>query len=548
MIKKHALIGLLMAITLLGGIPIISLAAPAPAQLAQGQNLLRNGGFEGLSCGAGSAPGFCNDNWTHDAHDGSIHGNIFTPQGWVSWWRKGGDYGQPEIKTIPNVVPFIGPPARINSGNYATLVFTFFRNHDAGFYQVVTGLQPGATVQLTAYAHGWSCDQDGEAKTCGDPYNLSFQVGIEPNGLADPFSPSVVWSPEQYSPDTYRQIGPVTAQVGASGNVVVYLRSKTKWAYKHLDAYWDDASLVLTAAGEPQAAPTSTPAPAPATSTPGGPTSTPAPSPTPRPDGAVVYTVKAGDTLGAIALEFDTTVEQLRALNNIGENNLIVVGQELVISGTAQQPAATATPLPEAPTAAPTESTPEPGTETQPTAEPAAPTEPAGGTPSTTTGASICVLAYHDRDSDTFWQSETEELLPNAEIVLANASGVLDRYTSDGISEPYCFTGLAAGAYRVIQNPPPGYLVSGSAEWPAALADGTQLELQFGNSRSDAAGNSNENEAAEPAPEDDTGTGSGGRSVLAKVGGTAIKVGGILLLVLAAGVAVLFFVTRRRMV
>ena len=108
----------------------------------------------------------------------------------------------------------------------------------------MTGLEPGATVQFSAYVHGWSCDKDEPiGYTCGDPWNQTFQVGIEPDGIADPLSQSIVWSPEQTSPDYYSLIGPVTAQVGEGGDVCVYLRSRTKWAYKHQDAYWDDALL-----------------------------------------------------------------------------------------------------------------------------------------------------------------------------------------------------------------------------------------------------------------------------------------------------------------
>lgn len=46
------------------------------------------------------------------------------------------------------------------------------------------------------------------------------------------------------------------------------------------------------------------------------------------------YTVKAGDTLSAIAKKYGTTVSELARLNNISNVNLIVVGQVLIISGT----------------------------------------------------------------------------------------------------------------------------------------------------------------------------------------------------------------------
>jgi hypothetical protein len=209
MITKRVLLSLVLTTVLLGTVASISFANPELSPVAQdGTNLLKNPGFEGLTCAPSSAAGWCDDNWTHDAHDGSVHGNVFTPQGWVSWWRTGGDYGQPEIKTIPAVAPFIGEINRIHSGNYAVLLFTFYRLQDTGLYQVVSGLEPGGTVQLSAYAHGWSCDSaENLGYSCGDTWNQRFQVGIEPNGVADPFSPSVVWSPEQTSPDTYRLIG-----------------------------------------------------------------------------------------------------------------------------------------------------------------------------------------------------------------------------------------------------------------------------------------------------------------------------------------------------
>ena len=518
MIRRSLVITLLMTLVLVGSVSTISAAEPDPAPAAQEGNLLTNPGFEGITCAPGSAPGWCDDNWTHDAYDGSQHGNVFTPQGWVTWWRKGGEYGQPEVKVIPRVDPFIGPPARINSGNYALLYFNFFRLQDGGLLQKVNGLTPGATVQLTAKGHGWACDADGSPYSCGDPWTQTFQVGIEPNGGTDPFSPSIIWSVDQTAPDAYQTIGAASAQVGAAGTVSVFLRAKTKWPVKHADAYWDDASLVYTAGAQP-AEPTAVPQP----EAPAGPPPTPRPQPTPRPDGAVVHVVGYGDTLGGIALEYDTTVDELYRLNagSIGDNNLIVVGQELVVS-------------------APTQAVVEPAPEQQPTPVPEAITEVVSG------GAAVCVLAYHDRDGNTFRAADSEELLPNAEFLLADATGVLNRYMSDGIHEPYCFADLAPGTYRVIQNSPAGYVPSGPAEWPAALTDGARLELQFGNARTDgteepgAGGGSGD---AAPAEGDSAESGDGSASTILS---TIAKVSGVLVLVLAAGVAGLFVFTRRR--
>jgi hypothetical protein len=530
MIQKRTLIGILLVAMLLGTAPVVSLAAPDPSRPVQeGQELLQNPGFEGITCAPGSGGGWCNDNWTRDTFDGVPRAEIFTPQGWVTFWSEGKNpadgrkFGRPECKVIPNADPFVGPPARVRSGKYSVMQFGFFRAIDSGLYQVITGLSPHATVQLSAYAHAWTCDDDEhDALSCGDKYQMLFQVGIDPNGGTDPWSPNVVWA-SGYSYDEFRLIGPVQAQVGDAGMATVFLRATAKWAYKHNDIYWDDASLVYTT---PPATPTNTPLPPPPTATP-GPSPTPLPPPTPRPDGASVHIVQAGDTLFGIALMYGVDPDQIRKLNatSLGANDMIWPGQELVISLPSKTP--TPTPPPEPPTPVPTSAPESPGTG-----------EGAGG-------AAVCVLAYHDRNADTFRADETEELLPNAEFVLANASGVLSRYTSDGISEPYCFTGLAAGAYRVIQNAPPGYEPSGPAESPVAVAEGTSLDIQFGNVRSESLAAPGETAEPTPASDEDHEPASG--STVSGIFATVARVSGILVLLLAAGVAVLFVLNRRRM-
>ncbi len=43
------------------------------------------------------------------------------------------------------------------------------------------------------------------------------------------------------------------------------------------------------------------------------------------------YTVKSGDTLSKIADAFATTVDEIMAVNNLGDPNMIEVGQQLII-------------------------------------------------------------------------------------------------------------------------------------------------------------------------------------------------------------------------
>jgi LysM repeat protein len=230
---------------------------------------------------------------------------------------------------------------------------------------------------------------------------------------------------------------------------------------------------------------------------------------------------------------YGVEADQIRQLNagSIGPNDLIRVGQELVITIPNQTPVPT--PLSEPPTPTP-ETVAEGG-------EPEVQPNPQGG------GALICVSAYHDRDGNLTQDAVSEEMLPNAEFTVANATGVVNRYVSDGYSEPYCFPGLAAGSYRVIQNPPPGYTPNGSAERDVAVAEGTRLDLAFGNMRSDGGTEENNPESSEGPSSSEEEGGSSGGSTATKILSAAAKVSGVLVLLLAAGMAVLFVVNRRRM-
>jgi LysM repeat protein len=75
--------------------------------------------------------------------------------------------------------------------------------------------------------------------------------------------------------------------------------------------------------GSQSQAPSPTPLPT------AGPSSTPRASSSPAPSGGGTYTVKAGDTLGAIAARFGTTSTALAKLNGITNPSFIRVGQVL---------------------------------------------------------------------------------------------------------------------------------------------------------------------------------------------------------------------------
>lgn len=73
--------------------------------------------------------------------------------------------------------------------------------------------------------------------------------------------------------------------------------------------------------------------------------------------GGVSYTVKSGDTLGAIASRYGVTAQQLASWNGIKNVNAIYVGQVIKINGTANTAPAPTAPKPSTPAPAPSNNT-----------------------------------------------------------------------------------------------------------------------------------------------------------------------------------------------
>jgi len=270
---------------------------------------------------------------------------------------------------------------RVHSGFLAQKYFTFGGQHIAGLYQQVSGITPGTPLRFSIYMQTWSCMAGDEWNICptgaksNSPSPMHTRVGIDPYGGTNPWSPNIVWSPEINAYDQWTLFS--VDAVAKAGTVTVYTHSYADWfdsVFRNAnDVYVDDGSLiVLGEMPQPETPPTATPEPTETpdpskpTSTP-SPTSTPAATPTPRPDGAIVYVVKEGDTLGGIARQFSLTVDELLALNTLADPNVVEVGQEIVVS----VPAPTATPVPPTPTVVPPTATPPPPT---PTATEALPT------------------------------------------------------------------------------------------------------------------------------------------------------------------------------
>ncbi len=225
-------------------------------------NLLQNPGFDG--------------DWWRKTHIGKEYGEILAPMSWVAYWKEGGGpmahdpdntegYGRPEMQGAGPFPPYLDPP-RSRTGKGSLKYFTFWRIHDAGVYQRVTGVTPGQKLRFSAWAHGWSSTQDDahisdgagvgrnaffalEGSTSDDSTrNMTFQVGIDPTGGTDPWASTVVWGKGAHIYNAFAQV-PAVEAVAQGPAVTVFLRSRCLWRFKHNDVYWDDAELTVVEAG-----------------------------------------------------------------------------------------------------------------------------------------------------------------------------------------------------------------------------------------------------------------------------------------------------------
>ena len=309
--------------------------------------LLTNPGFEQPFVQQGSADIFIANGWTawYITPDGVTYPldckNSPTPQTCKTYRVPAYHNTQPQDARQPQ---------RARSGDsqqwgsaYATYI--------AGVYQRVAGLTPGTRLSFSAYMQGFNCDDDrgcfgpaGEYGKSYEPGNMQTRIGIDPAGGTDPFSSNVVWSPYQNPLDAFSRH---EVEAVAQGDAVtVFLWSSPTYPELHTNIYVDDASLISVGQG---------PAPTTAASTPA--------SGTPQatlPAGTGTYSVQSGDTLSAIALQYNLTLDQLLALNpGLTRDSVLQVGQVLNVGGTpaptTQATAgATETPKPSPTSGAPT--------------------------------------------------------------------------------------------------------------------------------------------------------------------------------------------------
>jgi LysM repeat protein len=323
--------------------------------IAQSDNLLQNGGFEGTYVAIGG--------------DASLQ----VAPNWQPWSLPPPPNAE---STAVNLRPDYqaAPQNRVLSGTAAQEYNTFFATHDGGVFQRVP-VTPGAELEFAVSIYVWSSATFEDPDVSDQPQDVDVMVGIDPLGGQDGAAASIVWSDPQRFYDEYRELS-VTATADSTA-VTVFVRSNPQGSIGVNNIYVDDAALIQVGQTEPPPEPTVEASEEPTAEATEGATEEPtaeategateaptaeategateAATDTPDVPGfpnRLTYTVQPGDTVFGIAQANNSTVAAIITANGLNSLGFITVGQELVIP----VPAGTGTPAPTA-TQTPTDGT-----------------------------------------------------------------------------------------------------------------------------------------------------------------------------------------------
>lgn len=250
---------------------------------------------------------------------------------------------------------------------------------------------------------------------------------------------------------------------------------------------------------------------------------TPIATPTPGPDGRIIYIVQEGDTLWRISAITGISLDELRRLNNLAEEDVIIPGDQLLLGlggPSIIQPT-------EGPAPSPTSELPTP-------------------TPMVGTGV-LCISVFEDTNGDALRQDEEPDLEGSA-ISINNRAGTISLSQNEGgglvprcyedvvlgiydipgskaecLSIVQCALVVDQGEYNISVGVPDGYNATTSLNHQISLSAGFQEFLDFG-----AQPNTETVAEAPVIPE-----GGEGRSPLLAIIGVGLLVIGIVLGVVA---------------
>lgn len=178
-------------------------------------------------------------------------------------------------------------------------------------------------------------------------------------------------------------------------------------------------------------------------------------TPTPGPDGRIIYIVKAGETLTSISILTGVSIEDLRKLNNLTDDN-IVEGERLLLG--------LAGPALVTPTAGPS-----------PTPTPLLPTP----TPKPGLGK-LCVLLFDDLNGDSIRQEEEPSIGGGAISVRNRSSSINLTHDTEAGADPHCISDIPEGELTIGVAIPAGYNPTTETNYILELQAGDESYLDFG--------------------------------------------------------------------
>jgi len=400
------------------------LLAVAPVRAQSGQPILSEGFEGGFQSDASCRQGTCN-----------------VPAGWGAWFIPRSENDLPGVNFQPQ---FDRATSRARSGASSQRIWTENATFTGGLYRVVNNVQVGSRVRFTIWGQVWSTN-DSSPISARPSRDIRVKVGVDPlggnDGRPSPLNGQVVWSAEQEAKDEFVQFS-VEVEV-RSPTIILYTSTTMKDNVRHNEVFWDDVLLEYVAPP-----PTATPDPA---------TLPPQPSPTPESVASpatatppavpasppITYTVKPGDTLLAIALAQNISLEELLRNNPGVRAEALQIGQALII----KPGVAAAATQPEASAATSAEG------QVQSAADASAgAAQNDQAILATPTVGQACVQAFFD-DNGNGQRDDREDLVPNIQFIVTTGGALIGSYTTNGVDEPHCFENLTNQAYTVAATP-----------------------------------------------------------------------------------------------
>lgn len=447
-----------------------------PTSAQDGDNLLRDGDFEGSYTGRGRS-------------------DFNIPDGWNAWYA---DSPRTEDwQNLPPVAfPHNGPDPDPQSGARALNINKGFGTFTVAVYQQVS-VPEGSNVQGTAFAWLHTCDipEDNEKCNSSDSFGGYVRIGIDPNGGTSPGDGDIVWS-DGRPHDQWGQLSVSATATG--GTVTLFLYAAQQLPSELNKVYFDNAKLVVGGGGGS----------APASSNSGGGQQQAPPPPPPaevgfvtaqeaRDDGSIVHIVRAGDTVDSIAVAYGVTRADIMELNDMSDARIIQIGQELLVRAGSGEDSGDEDE--DSDESSEDSSSEDGGDDSQSDsgdegdAPPPLPQEDAPPAPvvSVASGdvlpardpaamtASVCVIMFEDTNQNRI-QEDGEALLAGGDISVRKDGEEADAYATDGTTQPHCSADLASGDYLVVGAAPDGYGLTTPNQLKVRANSGTTVNVAFG--------------------------------------------------------------------